>query len=535
MILKKPFAFLIKYFKLINFILCILAIYIAYRSYNIISFFNEYILNNYTGNYYEGFANSYISPFMYLVIILILLGILGIYLLFKYKKKPVKIYVCSLVYYVIFIIFLIIIKDIMITLEEAVITAETARLYRDLSIIFFIPQIPLIINYLIRGLGFNIRKFNFEQDLKELEIEEQDDEEVEITLKRDNVKLQRNINRFFREFKYYIKENKFIFTIICIVVVLLIAFLIYKAFPEIVDNNYNQGELFQINNLSYKIEDSIITNLDYKGDYLDQEKYYLVIKISIENATNENITIDYNNFRLVLNDSYVYPTMDKGRNFIDYAMDYYNKEIKANSSGIYSMVYEINESDLKKNYEIKISNGSTIADDLMIGRHNYVSISPIVINKVSVTGSVNQNEEINFTNSNLGDTKLTLSNPIITDRYIYNYEHCIKDNCTNYKDIVSIDYTTNDSVLIVMDYIFELDNTIPFYNYSNNINTFVKTFMKVKYIDRDNKEKYASIKNVTPNKLKNQIVVEVTNKVQESSEIYISLIIRNKEYLVKIK
>ena len=40
MVFKKPYAFLIKYFKLINFILSTLAIYIAYRTYNIISFFN---------------------------------------------------------------------------------------------------------------------------------------------------------------------------------------------------------------------------------------------------------------------------------------------------------------------------------------------------------------------------------------------------------------------------------------------------------------------------------------------------------------
>ena len=147
------------------------------------------------------------------------------------------------------------------------------------------------VQYLVRGLGLNIKKFNFEQDLKELQIEEKDSEEVEIIFNKDNAKVKRNINRFIREFKYYIKENKFIFSILCIVFIISIAFFIYKAMPDIIDNEYNQGDSFSINNLNYTIEDSIITNLDYKGDYISNDKYYIVIKLSIKNSTNRNIEI----------------------------------------------------------------------------------------------------------------------------------------------------------------------------------------------------------------------------------------------------
>ena len=41
MIFKKPYAFLIKYFKLINLIISLLVMYITYRTYNIISFFSS--------------------------------------------------------------------------------------------------------------------------------------------------------------------------------------------------------------------------------------------------------------------------------------------------------------------------------------------------------------------------------------------------------------------------------------------------------------------------------------------------------------
>ena len=185
MILRKPYAFLIKYFKLINGILALLTIYITYRTYNIVSFFNDYITSDYTGNFYAGFSSNYISTFIYFIIILIIAGLLVIILLFIYKKKPLKTYATSLGYYIIFLVFLIFIKNTMVTLETTVISAEAARAYRDLSLISIVPQILFIILFLIRTFGFNTKSLNFEADLKDLQIESSDDEEVEITFERD--------------------------------------------------------------------------------------------------------------------------------------------------------------------------------------------------------------------------------------------------------------------------------------------------------------------------------------------------------------
>ena len=534
MILRKPYAFLIKYFKLINFIVCLLAIYIAYKSYTISSFFNEYILNNYAGNYYPGFYNSYISPITFLVLITILLCISGVLLLFIYKKKPIKMYAVSIVYYILLFIFFVFIKNVMINLENVLLNAESARIYRDLSILVIVPQIYLIFMYLFRGLGLNIKKFNFEQDLKDLQIEEQDNEEVEIVFKNKNLNIKRNINRFYREFKYYLKENKFILAIIIIIFIGLIGYFIYRSFPEIIDRKYIQGETFIINNLTYKIEDSIITNLDYNGNILNKDKYFLVIKLNIKNETTTNIAVDYNNFTLELKDSYVYPSLDKGQYFIDYAKDKYNKEIKANNSEIISLVYEINELDLRKSYTIKIPNGTTFADNIIVARHNYITISPIVINKVNSEIIVDEGQEIDFSNSNLGNTKITINNSEITDKYIYNYESCINEKCTTYKDLISLNYNSNNT-LIVMDYKYEFDYNMAYFSNTTSFNSFIKSFLKVKYKNNDNEYKYSNINNITPSRLTNKIVIETTNKIKNSEEVFLSIIIRNKEYLIKLK
>lgn len=534
MIFKKPYAFLIKYFKLINWILTILFIYIFYRTYNIVSFFNTYIKEDYSGNFYTGFSDTYISSFVYLIIILIIFGLLAIFILLIYKKKPIKTYLSSIIYYIILFIFLKIIKNVMISLEGTVLTAEMARIYRDLSMISIIPQGVFILLFVLRAFGLNIGKFNFKDDLKELEISEKDNEEVELTLKRDGVKFRRNIRRFGREFVYYLKENKFIFIIICIILVISMCFLIYKLFPNIIDLNFNQGQEFQINSINFKVEDSIITNLDYKGDIIDENNYYLVVKLSIENLLDEDLKYDYNDFRLIIKDSFVYPSVDKSVNFIDYAILYSGNKVKSNSKQTYSLVFEINEEDIDNNYKLKIANGSVVSEDKKVGKFNYVTITPIVINNVVVEENKNLGDEINFSNSNLGNTTLTLSNLEITSKYIYDYKYCIKDNCINYKDVISIDYTKNGKLLMVLDYNYNLDNSISYYKHSTNIKTFINDFVKLRYEEED-KAVYETVKDVTPSNLENKLVLEIPNKVDSLDSYYLSIIVRNKEYLIKLK
>ena len=534
MVFKKPYAFLIKYFKLINFGIALIAIYIAYRNYNIFNFFNEYIANNYSGNYYPGFFNEYISPFLYLTIIILLIAIVSIYLLLVYKKKPTKMYVLTAIYYIIFIILLGFFKDVMIGIESTVLTAEESRLYRDISIISLIPQVIIIILYILRAIGLNIKNFNFESDLKEIEIHESDSEEVEFVLKKDNVKLRRNINRFIREFKYYVKENKFIVTIIGIIIFVSLIYLGYKMLPEVVDQDFNQGENFYINGISYRLEDSILTNLDYKGDKID-DYYYLVIKLFVKNTANEVREFDYNNFRLIIDEKFYYPVTDKSKHFIDYANGLYNGSLRANKEGIYSLVYQIKEEDIRKHYEIKINNGTITSDNLMIGRHDLINITPIIINKVNKEQQVNLGSSLNFSNSNLGATSLTLNNHKITKKYIYDYQYCKKEVCETYKDMVNINYTLNNTTLLVLDYEYNIDKTVPFYNYSKNIYGLIENYLKVIYTNEFAETKYAKVINVTPSNLKNQIVLETTDKIENSEVLELSFIIRNKEYIVKIK
>ena len=81
MILRKPYAFFIKHFKLIHIILTILIAYLIYRTGLLLSFFNEYISTgksvidqDLTGNLFNLYM--FIVPFLIILASIIILSVM---------------------------------------------------------------------------------------------------------------------------------------------------------------------------------------------------------------------------------------------------------------------------------------------------------------------------------------------------------------------------------------------------------------------------------------------------------------------------
>ena len=67
MILRKPYAFLIKYFKIIHIIMFIFFSYLVFSLRKIYMFFVNYIkTNNYI--YFENMAKEYVTPIMFIMV-----------------------------------------------------------------------------------------------------------------------------------------------------------------------------------------------------------------------------------------------------------------------------------------------------------------------------------------------------------------------------------------------------------------------------------------------------------------------------------
>ena len=89
MILKKPYAFLIKRFRLIHLILTVLIGFLLARTYTLYSFFLRYI-NNISTSASDFIPTNYITLYMFLTAIIILAFSIAMFMLMKQKNKPTK-------------------------------------------------------------------------------------------------------------------------------------------------------------------------------------------------------------------------------------------------------------------------------------------------------------------------------------------------------------------------------------------------------------------------------------------------------------
>ena len=97
MLLKKPYAFLIKNFKIIHLILFAVILYITYRFNKIYSFFASYVSNN--NSVGVTIANTYIPITIFLAVLLVIIFSILMFLLMNNKKKPSKFYLMTAIYY----------------------------------------------------------------------------------------------------------------------------------------------------------------------------------------------------------------------------------------------------------------------------------------------------------------------------------------------------------------------------------------------------------------------------------------------------
>ena len=535
MILRKPYAFLIKYFKIIHLILAALMGYLLYKSYNVIEFFTESVANNYSAIASGQVAGLYINYFMYGAIILILLSLIAVYYLLSHKDKPRKFYMYAIIYYIVlFIVFSLFYKYIN-TLTNETISSSSLRAYRDISILITLPQIFFVIYTFVTFTGFNIKKFNFGEDLKELEIKEDDNEEFEFTIGFKGYKTERNIRRFIREFGYYIRENSFIFTVILIITVIIVGTSVFLN-REVYNKSYSASDNVLHKTFGVSVLDSIVTNLSYNGEILKEGKYYVVLKMNVTNNAQTNETLDYSNFKLEVGNKQIKPNLEKSLYFKDFATPYYGEKITKSSSRIIGLIYEIDASEVSLNYKLKIYRGVSTKPGEIVAKYNEIKIKPVLVDKVADANEVELNEDLEFVYSNVGDTSFKVKSFQFAKSFQYSYDKCEKDNCNTIDDIVSVDYTVlgDYRMLIVLDYELNLDKETAYYKGSSTVKDFVSNFMKIKYTI-DDKIYYSKVIYQTPKSLSDKIVLQVKSDVNEADSVSLIFTVRNKNYIIKLK
>ena len=282
-------------------------------------------------------------------------------------------------------------------------------MHRDLLRILIVVQYLALIFLIIRGLGFDIKKFNFVKDLEELGEDVSDSEEVEFTVGGTEV-AQRKIRRGIRELKYYYLENK-AFIYLIIIVLLVIGISMFTVDKEVIHKVYGEKENFSSDNFKFQVVDSYITTRDSKGAMVgDLEHSFVAVRIMISSRVGEKVLEDANIILKTKSNSY-----SSGVRYANYFSDLgtvYQKQ-KISGNQLYVFLFSVSNNELSDEMKLIYS------DDKV------VLLKPVSLDEKSSTKSLNLGNELNLSDTVLGSGTLKFKSYELKDKFSYSYENWI--------------------------------------------------------------------------------------------------------------
>ena len=138
MILKKPYGFIIKHFKLINLLLLIPTFYVTLCFSDISKFLRKYVNNKYS-TFETGIPGKYITLWLLISLVFLILFNIMLYSLMKKKNKSTKLYTFSIIYYFILFVLSLLLYNAFTSIEIGTISTTTVGIYKD--IMGFVPFI----------------------------------------------------------------------------------------------------------------------------------------------------------------------------------------------------------------------------------------------------------------------------------------------------------------------------------------------------------------------------------------------------------
>ena len=517
MILRKPYAFLMKHFRLINLALFALVLFMLTRVLSLYSFVKDY-LNTNIYNVTLVPISKYINTYVYIALILIILicGLLS-YLL-KRKDKPFIAYI-----YITIIAILTLILDAFVNNYFTFTAAngyneQMARLMRDLTLINSFIYYPALLILLIRFTGIDLNSFGFKED-KEFLDDEADREEIEVEVTFDKYKYIRIFKNKLRYTKYFIREHLYAIIPIFIVVALIAGYNTYKyIFVE--HKVYKQNEIFYSNGYDIKINKTYLTDKDYAGNTISsQKRFFVVVDASVRNYS---IDREFDSSKLALyidNNSYT-PTVSYNRSFVDLGTPYTKMStIARGKTKNYLFIYEVDKPNEKANFLLKFQDLISKDKKQIRIKLNMLDISEFKDRETALLDNeltvwLNNNDKYSFTFSDFE----------ITDNKIYTYEACNYNyRCPIYENTLT---SGPNKKILFLKFMTNIE--------TNEFIEFIKKYGKIQYMV-DNKDYYVNIKYKINKYRGNYLYLEVPSDIENASDIKFVFTIRTNRYFYKVR
>lgn len=525
MILRKPYAFFIKNFRLMHLILSILIGYLIVKTYNMYEFIGKYIQNpiSYVGVDHK---DKYISLYVFLVATLVILISIIIVAVLVRKKKPYLFYSVNITSMIGTIILFLLMVNAFKEIEIKLIDLKLIRAYKDIALAIWLLQVVAILITFARSSGFDVKKFDFGKELKELSLQEEDSEEVEINLNVNTNKFMRRFHRFIRYTKYYYLENVEIANavILSIGVIVTVMFLIDTF---VFNRTYLYNNYFNAGNFTLKIKDAYLLTEDNYGKKITKDNEVLVVLKIGAKVRDKDEKLENSRLALLVGSSRYYPVFSYRDKLLDLGTSYEEQYIKKQESN-YLLVYAIPKNKQNKKMEFNYILGFNFAKKNIEPNIIHVAVAAKNLDGNKYEAIINSKEEIKIDNDLINKAALTFSDIDIKDNFLINYKACYKDKCYKSKENIKPILNTNyDKTLIKL----EADSV------NLSLPDIIKYYGKIEYKINEDYFVEDNLNTLIPhnNINKNTYYIEVNKDITKSLEVNLILDIRNSLYKYKIK
>lgn len=513
MIIRKPYAFLIKYFRKIHIALIVIGLFVFYKTIRTILFVNEFFQDRVYDSY-ENPILHHITPFFKLAIILMAVGSIAILFLLRHKGKPWKLYLVPSILYPALYFILGIVGGFFTVFTETI-NISDLRLANDFLVIALIAQIPAMAIFIMRIMGVDIKSFNFREDMDDLELSDEDKEEIEVGL---NIDIYTFI-RFWRKTKryagYFYEEH----TKLCKFAVIVIAILLLRSIYGFifVDNRvYRQGQIYNIDDYSLKVTNAWWTDKDAQGNVISQTSNFVVVEYEVTNNIGaRNLDTSYFHIKAGNKDFITTETM-YSKEFEDLGEAYKRvTKIKKDETIKFIIIYKVGKRYGKSRfvmyYQEKQGNYK-----LRKMRLNVEDIS-----KMKKEQKFEQGDFFDINIYKLKDS-VAFDEFKVRDSITYKTNDCNFSKCT-----LTQNKLTAPNSYKIMSVDFASDNME-----SKNMIDFLDKYGKIEYKDSSGKLKSMDKITFMLNKkyLGKTLYIKLPTNVAESSYIAIKIVVRNNVY-----
>ena len=539
MILRKPYAAFIKYFKLLHAIMAAFIVFILLGSIRLYNFFRIYSIDY--RSITSGLETSgYLNVINYLFVILALILTIVLLSVMVYKKKPKLLYIYSVIMFVLILILYRFTSSSFRTIGTTVLDIRVAKAFRDFYLIAILLEMASLALVVVRATGFDIKQFDFVSDLQRLDISEKDSEEIEVALEFDKDEVKRNFKNRLRNINYVYVEHKFIINILLVLLISTISITVYLRVSAYTAR-YSVGETFSASSVTLNVKDAYIVNSAADGTKLvetdgENAGAIVLVRFQVKGYANQQT---FNTGVVTLNiDKFSYAQNVKHASILtDLGAAYINQKLTSEFQ-TYTLAFEVPDKLVNKKMYLKINDNNSYVNGEAGAKNILVRLKPVDLRKEGQTFEKKIKETIGFDDSILGSSSLVINSFEISNKFKLNYKYCYAtDKCIDsYEYVVPTTTGNYFKTLMKISGNVMIDRTNNLENITD-FRTLLNNYGYIEYLIGDTwKSKKINSELIKPkNSTTSDYFIEIPYEVKDAKNININLKIRNQNYKYVLK